>query len=285
MKKLSILLLLSGMLSLPAQAAQDFSDVSIIADKVAGDVYMLQGAGGNIGVLATDEGLLLVDDQFEPLAEKIETAMKEIKDQPLKYVVNTHYHGDHTGANAYFAQHAPIFAHENVRKRVAEDNKKTGAHLPVVTYKDGVKIYLDDEVIELMHLPSGHTDGDTVVYFSKHKVLHMGDLFFEGRFPYIDITHGGTVKGYLANIKKIRESYAQDIKIIPGHGKLTDMIGLQSFIEMITYSIDLVETALEEGKTEEEILKAGIGEQYKDWSWQFINEERWLKTLITDLGK
>ncbi len=273
------------MMSLSAHAAQDFSDVKVAATQVVGDVYMLEGAGGNIGVLATDKGLLLVDDQFEPLAEKIEAAMKEIKVQPLKYVVNTHYHGDHTGANAYFADHAPIFAHENVRKRVAQDNKKTGAHLPVVTYKDGVKIYLGNEVIELMHLPSGHTDGDTVVYFSKHKVLHMGDLFFEGRFPYIDITHGGSVKGYLENIKKIRKSYAQDIKIIPGHGKLTDMIGLQSFIDMITYSIDLVETALAEGKTEEEILTAGIGEQYESWGWQFINEERWLKTLVADLGK
>ncbi|TLU61678.1 MBL fold metallo-hydrolase [Thalassotalea litorea] len=285
MKNLSILLLLSSMMSLSAQAAQDFSDVNIAANNVAGDVYMLEGAGGNIGVLATDAGLLLVDDQFEPLAEKIEAAMKDIKDQPLRYVVNTHYHGDHTGGNAYFAQHAPIFAHENVRKRVLEDNKKSGENLPVVTYKDGVKIYLDDEVIELMHLPSGHTDGDTVVYFTKHKVLHMGDLFFEGRFPYIDITHGGSVKGYLANITKIRKSYAQDIKIIPGHGKLTDMIGLQSFIEMLTYSIDLVETALAEGKTEEEILQAGIGEQYESWGWQFINEERWLKTLVADLNK
>ncbi|TKB44564.1 MBL fold metallo-hydrolase [Thalassotalea mangrovi] len=273
------------MLSLPVLAAQDFSDVKIAATQVAGDVYILEGAGGNIGVLATDSGLLLVDDQFEPLAEKIEAAMQEIKEQPLKYVVNTHYHGDHTGSNEYFAQHAPIFAHENVRKRVAEDNNKSGAHLPVVTYTDGVKIYLDDEVIQLMHLPSGHTDGDTVVYFSKHKVLHMGDLLFEGRFPYIDITHGGTVKGYLENIQKIRKSYAQDIKIIPGHGKVTDMIGLQSSIDMISYSIDLVESALAEGKTEAEILEAGIGEQYKSWSWQFINEERWLKTLITDLGQ
>ncbi|WP_371188511.1 MBL fold metallo-hydrolase [Thalassotalea maritima] len=282
MKKL-ITLATTILLSFQVAAAQDFSNVKIKTQQVAGNVYMLEGMGGNIGVLATDEGLVLVDDQFAGLADKIEAAMKDINDAPLKYVVNTHYHGDHTGANAHFARHAPIFAHENVRKRVAANDKQSKADLPVVTYESGVTIYLADETIELMHLPKGHTDGDSIVYFKNANVLHMGDLFFQGRFPYVDLNAGGTVKGYLANIKKIAESYPDDVKIIPGHGALADKTELAKLIAMIEYSIERVQKALDAGQTEEAILAAGIGEQYQQWSWAFINEERWLKTLISDL--
>ncbi|TRX55914.1 MBL fold metallo-hydrolase [Thalassomonas sp. M1454] len=266
-------------------AAQDFSKAEIKAKQVSGDVYMLEGPGGNIGVLATDEGLLLVDDKFAPLATKIEQAMTSIKSAPLKYVVNTHYHGDHTGSNAHFAKHAPIFAHSNVRKRVEQDNKKSGADLPVVTYEQGVTIHLANEKIQLLHLPSGHTDGDSVVYFKQANVIHMGDLFFQGRFPYIDLKAGGTVKGYLANIKKVASSYPKDIKIIPGHGVLTDMAGLAEFIAMIEYSVEHIEKAIKAGNSDEQILKAGIGDKYKSWSWNFITEERWIKTLTADLRK
>jgi glyoxylase-like metal-dependent hydrolase (beta-lactamase superfamily II) len=266
-----------------AHAAGDLSSVEIRVLKANANVYMLEGRGGNIGVLATKDGLVLVDDQFAPLASKIEQAMKEIKDVPLKYIVNTHYHGDHTGSNAHFAKQAPIFAHSNVRKRVATDNKKTGADLPVITYEQGVTIYLDDEEIQLTHFPSGHTDGDSIVYFKNANVLHMGDLYFQGRFPYIDLNGGGSVKGYLANIKKIKGQFRQDVIIIPGHGELSNMESLQGFIEMIEYSIKKVEMAFKAGHSSEYILANGIGEKYENWAWQFINEEKWMKTLIKDL--
>lgn len=285
MKKISLLPLFFLLSSMQVNAAQDFSDVEIKAKQVSGDVYLLEGPGGNIGVLATDDGLLLVDDKFSPLATKIEQAMTAIKSAPLKYVVNTHYHGDHTGANAHFANHAPIFAHANVRKRVQQDNKKSGADLPVVTYEQGVTIHLASEEIQLLHFPSGHTDGDSVVYFKQANVLHMGDLFFQGRFPYIDLKGGGSVKGYLANIKKVANSYPQDIKIIPGHGELSDMAGLAEFITMLEFSVTRIEKAIAAGNSDDEILTAGIGEKYKSWSWQFINEERWIKTLTADLRK
>ncbi|NMP17398.1 MBL fold metallo-hydrolase [Thalassotalea sp. Y01] len=285
MKRLTLIAFCLSLCSFVTQAARDFSNVEIKTTKVAGNVYMLEGSGGNIGVLATDAGLVLVDDQFAPLAAKIEAAMKSIKDQPVKYVVNTHYHGDHTGANAHFGKSAPIFAHENVRKRVAANEKQTEADLPVVTYDSGVSIYLGGETIQLKHLPSGHTDGDSVVYFKNANVLHMGDLFFQGRFPYVDLKGGGSVKGYLANIKAIAKSFPDDVAIIPGHGALSDKKELQRFIDMIEFSVNKVEAALKEGASSEDILAYGIGEEYKDWGWNFITEERWLKTLISDLDK
>ena len=263
--------------------SQDFSNVSVNATKVAGDVYMITGYGGNIGVLATDKGLLLVDDQFQPLAEKIEQAMSSLSSRQLKYVVNTHYHSDHVGSNEYFAHKAPILAHENVRSRLSKDESFNGDALPVVTYKDGVTIHLENEEIQLIHLPKGHTDGDTIVYFKKANVLHTGDLFFQGRFPFIDLDGGGTVKGYLANVRNIIATMPDDVTIIPGHGEVTNKAGYQAFADMLAYSIELVSSSLEAGKSEQDILAQGIDKKYKSLSWAFISEERWLKTLIRDL--
>jgi glyoxylase-like metal-dependent hydrolase (beta-lactamase superfamily II) len=257
-------------------------DAQITAQAVAGDVYMLQGPGGNIGILATDKGLLLVDDKFSPLAKKIENAMQSIENKPLKYVINTHYHGDHTGSNAFFAQKAPIFAHENVRNRLSMGSENQES-LPVVTYQDGIKIYLDNEEVILSHLPAGHTDGDTYVYFKKANVLHTGDLFFEVGFPYIDLKSGGSVKGYLASVRAMLKSIPDNVVIIPGHGKITNKPSLKNFAAMIEFSIARVSKAISDGKSDDEIIAAGIGEQYKSLSWAFITEEKWLTTLVTDL--
>lgn len=265
-----------------SSTAQTMVDAQITAQAVAGDVYMLQGPGGNIGILATDKGLLLVDDKFSPLAKKIENAMQSIENKPLKYVINTHYHGDHTGGNAFFAQKAPIFAHENVRNKLSMDSENQES-LPVVTYQDGIKIYLDNEEVILSHLPAGHTDGDTFVYFKKANVLHTGDLFFEVGFPYVDLKSGGTVKGYLASVKAMLASTPDNVIIIPGHGKITNKQRLKDFATMIEFSISRVNKAIAAGKSDDEIIAAGIGEKYKSLSWAFITEEKWLKTLVTDL--
>lgn len=264
--------------------AWDLSDVEIKAQKAAGDVYMLTGRGGNIGVLATQKGLLLVDDQFAPLAEKIESAMKAIVNKELKYVVNTHYHGDHTGSNSHFSHKAPIFAHHNVRARLQNNDKLTDDALPVVTYEQGVTIHLANEEIKLTHLPKGHTDSDTIVYFKQANVLHTGDLFFKVGFPYVDLNGGGSVKGYLANVNYMINHFPDNVVIIPGHGELTDKQGLKAFAQMIEYSIALVEKGLAAGKTEAQIIEQGVDEQYKHLSWAFINEEKWLKTLVKDLS-
>jgi cyclase len=263
--------------------AQEMANDDITVQPAAGGVYMLQGPGGNIGVLATDEGLLLVDDKFAPLAEKIEAAMKGLENKALKYIINTHYHGDHTGSNQFFSHKAPIFAHENVRSRLSNKADHAVESLPVVTFKGGITIYLADEEIQLTHLPNGHTDGDTYVYFKKANVLHTGDLFFEVGFPYIDLESGGSVKGYLANVKYMLKNTPDDVVIIPGHGKLTDKSHMLAFATMMEFSIHKVSVALAAGKSEQQILNQGIGEKYQHLSWAFITEEKWLKTLVADL--
>ena len=278
----AITILLSAVVS-ASTSAQEMAEAEITVQPAAGNVYMLQGPGGNIGVLATDKGLLLVDDKFAPLAEKIEAAMKGIEDKELKYVINTHFHGDHTGSNKFFSHKAPIFAHENVRNRLSNKTDHQAESLPVVTYKDGITIYLDNEEVQLTHLPKGHTDGDTYVYFKKANVLHTGDLFFEVGFPYVDLKSGGSVKGYLAGVKHMLKNTPDDVVIIPGHGNLTDKKSLLAFAEMMEFSIHKVSTALAAGKSEQQILTDGIGEKYKHLSWAFITEEKWLKTLVADL--
>ena len=282
-KSLVTLALLLGVSAVASVAAQDMADANITVQPAAGDVYMLQGPGGNIGVLATEKGLLLVDDKFASLAEKIEFAMKGIEDNELKYVINTHYHGDHTGSNQFFAHKAPIFAHENVRNRLSSKAGLSAESLPVVTYKDGITIYLYNEEVQLTHLPAGHTDGDTYVYFKNANVLHTGDLFFEVGFPYVDLKSGGSIKGYLASVRHMIANTPDDVVIIPGHGKLTNKKRLVAFAEMMAYSIDKVSKALAAGKSEADIVAQGIGEKYQHLSWSFITEEKWLKTLIADL--
>lgn len=263
--------------------ADKMAAANITVQAAAGDIYMLQGPGGNIGVLATEKGLLLVDDKFAPLAEKIEAAMKGIEDKALKYIINTHYHGDHTGSNAFFSHKAPIFAHENVRNRLSSQGDHDENSLPVVTYKDGITIHLANEEVQLKHLPAGHTDGDTYVYFKNANVLHTGDLFFEVGFPYVDLNSGGSVKGYLANVRHMLKHMPDNVVIIPGHGKLTDKNSLLAFANMIAFSIEKVSSALAAGKSEQQILAEGIGEKYQHLSWAFITEEKWLKTLVADL--
>ncbi|ASP46808.1 MBL fold metallo-hydrolase [Cognaticolwellia beringensis] len=278
----TITMLFSVVISV-SSSAQEMTEAEITVQSAGGDVYMLQGPGGNIGVLATDKGLLLVDDKFAPLAEKIETAMKGIEDKELKYVINTHFHGDHTGSNAFFSHKAPIFAHENVRSRLSSKTDHHANSLPVVTYKDGITIYLDNEEIQLTHLAKGHTDGDTYVYFKEANVLHTGDLFFEVGFPYVDLKSGGSVKGYLAAVKHMLKNTPDNVVIIPGHGKLTDKKSLVAFAEMMEFSINKVSIALAASKSEQQILIEGIGEKYKHLSWAFISEEKWLQTLVADL--
>ncbi|SEK65391.1 Glyoxylase, beta-lactamase superfamily II [Colwellia chukchiensis] len=280
LKKAQVLLLL--LLSASTSAA-NMADAVITVQPAANNVYMLQGPGGNIGVLATEQGLILIDDKFAPLAEKIAAAMKSIEDKPVKYVINTHYHGDHTGGNSYFGAHAPIFAHENVRQRLSQPSEHQASSLPVVTYQEGLTIYLAQEEVQLKHLPQGHTDGDTYVYFKTANVLHTGDLFFQVGFPYVDLNSGGSVSGYLANVLQMLDSVPDDVVIIPGHGRLSTKADLQAFATMIAFSIDKVKVALAAGMSEQDIIAQGIGEQYQHLSWAFISEEKWLKTLIADL--
>ena len=167
-----------------ALSAQNrFDNVEIKATHVAKAVHMLEGAGGNIGVSVGEDGVLMIDDQFAPLAEKIRTAIGKISDRPIRLLLNTHHHGDHTGGNAEFGKTSTIIAHRNVRKRLAAGKNTPRSALPVVTYEKTVSLHFNGEDIEILHLPAGHTDGDSVIFFKGSKVVHMGDHFFNGRFP------------------------------------------------------------------------------------------------------
>tara|TARA_R110000868_G_scaffold215046_3_gene465137 strand:+ start:772 stop:1635 length:864 start_codon:yes stop_codon:yes gene_type:complete len=266
-----------------ALSQDGFADVEISSQPVSGSVHMLQGMGGNIGVSAGAEGILIIDDQFAPLADKIATAIGEIAKTPMKYVVNTHYHGDHTGSNAYFkeVQNSTIFAHDNVRKRLADKEQHTHAELPVVTYQQGVTFHFNGDTIKVMHLPAGHTDSDSVVWFEEANVLHPGDLFFEGRFPYIDLDGGGTVAGYIKNVTKLIGMLKADTKIIPGHGNLANKADYQKALDMIVETAAMVKSMKTKGLSIEDAVKQGLGEKYKVWAWNFITEEKWITTLYT----
>jgi glyoxylase-like metal-dependent hydrolase (beta-lactamase superfamily II) len=271
---------------------QDFSKVEIKVTKVAGTVYMLQGAGGNIGVSVGDDGIVIVDDQFAPLAPKIRAALKGITDKPIKFIINTHYHGDHTGGNAEFSKDGPIIAHENVRKRLQTGTTTLGQQnppapreaLPVITFNDRATVHLNGEDIRAIHMPHGHTDGDAVIWFTQSNVVHMGDDFFNGTFPFVDAENGGSVRGLSMNLEAILAKIRDDTKVIPGHGPLGDKTTLRAFAEMIRTSSAAVEAAMKSGKTLEQIKQEKVLEPWSKWAWNFISLDRWAETLYRDLG-
>lgn len=283
---LTTVCLACGLLAPLARAQQDFSQVKIKTTRVAGNVYMIEGAGGNIGVSAGPDGLLIVDDQFAPLAEQIEAALKEINPGPLKFVLNTHHHGDHTGGNAHFGRQAPIVAHANARKRlVGRDADANKPGLPVVTYEDTLSIYFNGEEIRIRHMPPGHTDGDSYVHFTKSNVVHLGDQFFSGRFPNIDLSGGGDVRGYIRNVENAIKTLPPDARLIPGHGPLSTMKELKELHEMLVETSRIVEKALAEGRTLPEVKAAGLPQKWKSWEVPTLPTSRWLEILYTGLSR
>ncbi len=279
MKRVAALAIL-GMTTF-VQADDRFTNVEVTAQPVAGSVYMLVGSGGNIGVSAGVDGLLLIDDQYAPLAKKIAATLSELSDKAPSYIINTHYHGDHTGSNAYFHEHqgATIFAHENVRIRLASDDNAESASLPVVTYQDGIKFHMNGETIHVFYLAEGHTDGDSAVWFEQPDVLHTGDLFFKDMFPYIDLGAGGSVPGYIQSVETLLSKIDDDTKVIPGHGVLGNKADLQRFVNMIKETYAYVQASKKKGMSEVQVLEAGLDSKWQSWSWAFINEEKWIKTL------
>jgi cyclase len=291
-------LLVAAMIMLCASAmptvAQDFSKVEIKATKVAGNVYMLEGSGGNIGVSVGPDGILIVDDQYAPLADKIKAALKTLGEGKLKFILNTHYHGDHTGGNITFGPEAPIIAQTNVRKRLSEEqkskifNRTTPASpkeaLPVITFDNAVSVFFNGEEIKVVHFPHGHTDGDSVIFFTGANVVHMGDDFFNGRFPFVDLDAGGDVEGMTRNIGDIISKLPAGVKIIPGHGPLSDTDGLKAFHSMLVQTTDIVRKRMAAGKTLDQIKAEGLPEEWKTWGSGFIKTDVWLTLVYTSLS-
>jgi cyclase len=255
--------------------------------KVAGQVSMLTGAGGNIGVMVGDDGVLMIDTQYAQYEKPIREAIKGITEGTPEYVINTHWHGDHTGGNVAFGADGLLVAHANVRSRLLKGGRGKGpaeaAALPEITYQEGMTIHWNNEAVRLVHFPTGHTDGDSVVFFPKSKVVHMGDLMFNGMFPFIDLESGGDVRGYLKSVETIFAMLGDDIQIIPGHGKLATLEDMKSNIDMLRECIQIMELRIVEGLSEEEAVAAGLPDKYASWSWNFISTEKWLGTLYSSL--
>jgi cyclase len=275
-------------------AQQDFSKVQMKVEKVAGTVYMLQGAGGNIGASVGEDGIVVIDDEFLPLAEKIEAALKGISDKPVRFVINTHWHGDHTGGNPHFGEKAPIIAQENVRKRLAEGGKgrfgttppapKTA--LPIITFEDKVSVHLNGEDIRAIHFPNGHTDGDSVIFFPQSKVVHMGDDFFNGgMFPFIDLDSGGSVQGMIAGGEKVLAEVPDDVKIIPGHGPLGTKEDLRKFITMLKETSAAVQAGIKQGKTLEQLKQEKVLAKWDSFGQSFIKTDMFTEILYDSLTK
>ena len=291
MRKFLIVAAVAALTAVPVAAQGNFENVEIQSSEVAGAVHMLVGAGGNIGVSAGEDGVLIVDDQFAPLVPKIRAALAEISPGDLEFVLNTHYHGDHTGGNEAFGAEAPIVAHANVRKRLASEQRRGDqvtpaqpkAALPVVTFDEGLSLHFNGEEIQVRHFPNSHTDGDAVVHFTGSGVFHLGDLFFAGRFPFVDVASGGNALGLLDSITRLLEAIPADAKIIPGHGPLASHEDLALYREMIESTLTTVRTARGRGDDLAAIQAAGFDERWKDWSWGFINAERWAQILYESL--
>ena len=298
MRKLGILsasLLLAG--ALCAAQEQDFSKVEMKVSRVAGDVYMLQGAGGNIGASVGEDGIVIVDDQYAPLADKIQAALKGITDKPVRFIINTHYHGDHTGGNAYFQKQAPIIAHDNVRKRletggaagnggsVHMDVKPSPKEaLPIITFDHDVTVHLNGEDIRALFFPAGHTDGDSMIFFPKANVVHMGDDFVTYGFPFIDVDSGGSINGMIDGVEKVVAQVPPDVKVIPGHGPVSSLDDVRSYLAMLKATRDVVAKALKDGKSLDQMKQAKLLDPWKKYSGDFINEDAYLETLYNSLS-
>lgn len=273
--------------------AQDFSKVEIKVTKVAGNVYMLEGSGGNIGVSVGDDGILIVDDQFAPLADKIRAALKGIADKKLRFILNTHWHGDHTGGNVAFGPEAPVIAHDNVRKRMAVEQKSeffkrtTPASpkeaLPVITFDQNLTVWFNGEEIRVIHFPHGHTDGDAVIFFTQSNVVHLGDDFFAGRFPFVDLESGGSVEGLTKNVGEIITRIPAGAKLIPGHGPLSTIEDLMNYHNMLVTTTDIVRQKIAAGKTLDQIKTEGLPDTWKPWGTGFIKTDMWLEIVYRSL--
>jgi glyoxylase-like metal-dependent hydrolase (beta-lactamase superfamily II) len=268
-------------------------DVQVKTQKVSGNVYMLQGRGGNIGALVGMEGIMIVDDDYKVVSEKLRDALKELGSATPKFILNTHWHGDHTEGNQFFGKDSIIVAHINVRKRLMDPpvvfGQRTPAYpsfaLPVITYTQSVTLHMNGEEIRAVHYPNGHTDGDTVVFFVNSNVVHLGDDFFAGRFPFVDLDSGGSVQGLINNLGHLIAEIPADAKVIPGHGPLSTLDDLKAFRQTLMDTSNIVQQAMKQNKPLDEIKKAGLPEKYKEWGSGFIKTDQWIETVYRSYSK
>lgn len=268
----------------PLLAAGALSAQELTVTPVTGGIHMINGHGGNIGVCAGDDGLLLIDAKFANLAEPMRAALAGLGEGDPAFLLNTHYHPDHTGGNAVFGAVTAILAHHNVRARLMAGEAPPPEALPVLTFEEGVSLHFNGEEIEVVHFPAAHTDGDAVVFFTGSDAVHMGDIMFHGLFPFVDIGAGGSVDGVIAAVEAVLARIGPETRVIPGHGDLATPDDLRTYLRMIRQTRAAVEDGMAAGKTLEELQAAGVAEQWSGWSWGFISAERWIATLHRGAG-
>ena len=295
MQRLNVAALVIANLAAPVWAQQDFSTVEIETVLVADGVYMLVGSGGNIGLSIGEDGAFVIDDQFAPLSEKIMAAIAAVTDADVKFLVNTHFHGDHVGGNeAFGAAGAVIIAHENVRARMSTDQFReifnqpipaspVGA-LPILTFSDEMTFHWNGDTIRAIHVAPAHTDGDTILYFQNANVIHMGDTFFNGFYPFIDVSSDGDIDGIIAAGYRALAIANEDTAIIPGHGPLSDAAGLAAWLEMLKVTRVNMQSLIDQGLSEDEAVAARpTAESDEQYGGGFMNPENYNRLLYQSL--
>ena len=278
-------------------SGQDWDAVQIETTRVSDNVYMLKGSGGNIGVIVGEDGVLLVDDQYAPLADKIKTAIAAISDQPVRYIINTHWHGDHMGGNEVFAGDGSIIiAHDNVRTRISTDQfmsfhqrevkARPEIAWPIITFSQNLTYYFNDEEIHIRYTNPAHTDGDAVVFFKKANVIHMGDTFVRYGYPFVDNSAGGSITGMIENLDRTIELIDDDTKVIPGHGDLANKSDMVKFRDVLKEIVNGVKKGVDEGKSLDEIQNSKITEKFDpDYEGAFIKAKDFVTFVYEDLTK
>ena len=283
-------LCLCGLLVIAAGAAAETPTVE--TTPIRDGLYLLKGRGGNVVASVGQDGVLLVDSDYGNYQSAYLEAVQRLDAEAVRFLINTHWHGDHTGSNAAWGDTGSvILAHDNVRlrlstrqenklfKRVTEPSPESA--WPLVTFGDSLALHVNGQTVEAQHYPSGHTDGDSVVYFVEADVVHMGDHFFKDRFPFVDFSSGGTVGGFIDNIAAVLERVGDNTTIVPGHGDLADRDDLVRYYEMLKATRTEVEGMQGQGMSLEAMIEKGLGARWKDWGAGFITEERWITFLAT----
>ena len=263
----------------------DLKNVRIITTHVAGNVYLLEATGdvaGNIGVSAGPDGILLIDTQFAPLADKIKEAFQTINSGEIRYIINTHHHEDHTHGNQALGQAAFIIGHQKTQSRLQDSSPDNRLDL---SFEKQLSIFFNGEEIQLFHFPSGHTDNDVIVYFTESNVFHLGDLWNSGisSFPIVDIGAGGSVLGMLKNVEALIQIIPPDAKIIPGHYSLSDLDDLKRTRTMLVDTISHVQNQIKAGKTLDQIQKEGLPSKYETWGTAYTSAKEWIENLYLGL--